>query len=104
MKTKIFEIRDRATYFAVLATKLESDFVYEKAQLRYNGFGTGLVMMTRLTDGKGQYAPYKWDDRTMTTAHMYITTHFDMLETGYVVDVEYINGETDKPKKSDVYE
>ena len=45
--------------------------------------------------------PYGWGDRTMHLAHLYITTSFDELADGDVVDVEFIAGETLVPKKAE---
>ena len=44
-----------------------------------------------------------WDikARTMIVAHKFIKEHFDELETGDVIDVEYILGETDTQKMSE---
>ncbi len=38
----------------------------------------------------------------MHEAHLYINEHFDEMDNGAVVDVEYILGETDKPKKNKI--
>lgn len=105
METKMFEIRDRATFMPVLATKMISDQPAEHYLCRRLGFGEDdpLIMVTRITDSKSQYASYAWGDRTCSTAHKYIEEHFDELETGAVVDVEYILGETGKRKESEKY-
>ena len=39
------------------------------------------------------YAPHNWGDRTIQTAHRYITEHFEELTAGDVVDVRVILGE-----------
>ena len=49
------------------------------------------------------YDPFAWgsDTRTYQVAHQYIIDHFDELESGAVVDVEFILKETTEPKKSE---
>jgi len=49
------------------------------------------------------YDPYDWTDRarTIPRAHLYITDHWHELVDGDVIDVEFITGETDKPKVSE---
>jgi len=105
MKQKVLEILDRATYIPVIATECYSENPVEQRHFRRCGFGTlpKLIMVTRLNDGKTQYSPYNWDNgsRTMAQAHAYIEEHFDELQPGDVVDVEYILGETKTKKQSD---
>jgi hypothetical protein len=48
-----------------------------------------------------EYDCYNWNDRTYKVAHKHIIEHFDELEDGAVIDVEYILGETEAPKKSE---
>ena len=64
--------------------------------------GTAIIMM-RLADQKATVDPYDWGphDRTHKVAHDYIYKHFDELEDGSVVDVQFILGETEKPKISE---
>jgi hypothetical protein len=43
--------------------------------------------------------PYKWGpSRTRGRCHDYIIEHWDELESGDVVDYEFITGISDKPK------
>jgi hypothetical protein len=37
----------------------------------------------------------------MQTAHEYIVSHFNELETGAVIDVQHLLGESDEPKRSE---
>lgn len=105
MVTKIFEIRDIATYIPVMATKMVSDNKAEAYHLARSGYGKKqeLVMIVRLAESWCSYSPYDWDikARTMIVAHKFIKEHFDELETGDVIDVEYILGETDTQKLSE---
>lgn len=104
MKTKIFEIRDRATFIPVLCTKLRGKATREITLLRATGYLTesNLVMVTELNNPKNthyDYYSYGCDSRTFKTAHRYIEENFDSLKTGDVIDVEFILGETAKRKE-----
>jgi hypothetical protein len=108
MEIKLFEVRDRATCMPVMVTKLQDTKEKRFALLRragFNPFGEPVCyMFTKLVDGKSQWDAYAWGsgDRTCSTAHQYIEKHFDELEDGQVIDVEFILGETSEPKKSDL--
>jgi hypothetical protein len=107
METKIFEVRDRMTYIPILCTKITSENEKEKYHLRRCGYGDDfpLILFTPLNNADLTTCdPYKFTDRTYRNATVYIEEHFDELETGDVVDVEYILGETDKPKTSEFYD
>lgn len=120
MIVKAIEIRDRGTFIPALAVKMvpvsdwepnvsERMAEAERYLLRRAGYGfvNPCVMLCRM-DANGvarcaSYDPYSWgaDDRTFCVAHNYITDHFDELESGAVVDVEWILKETAEPKKSE---
>ena len=114
LENKIFEVRDRATFMPVLCTKMAPGCVGETSVegaaretklLRKAGYGFDypLITLTYLVDpSRSNYDPYKWGDRTLHTAHIYIAEHFDEMETGAVVDVEYILGEKPEPKTPEV--
>lgn len=108
MKVKLFEVRDRMTFLPVMAVKTLWDNEQQRYLLRRVGFQeVPAVILTRLNgETSSSSDAYFWTDRTMQTAHLYILEHFDKLNDGDVVDVEFILGETDKPKTSernDVY-
>ena len=103
MEIKIIEIRDRGTYIPVMAIKMQSDNPAERYHLRRLGYGVDdvLIMVVRIdVKNKATYAHYDYNDRTMSNAHRFIEKHYDELESGDVVDVEYILGEVDSPKMS----
>lgn len=64
METKIFEIRDRATFIPVMATKMKSDDNVERWYLRRMGYGVdcNLIMVVPLQGGMAEYSFYKWGE------------------------------------------
>jgi hypothetical protein len=105
MTVKTFEIRDVATFIpavGVLCSRINQDSEQDAFLMRCAGYGPEeVVLLTKLSGGKSEYDPYDWGDRTMTCAHHYIQENFHSLETGAVVDVEYILNETQTPKVSE---
>jgi len=105
METKLFEIRDRGTFFAVMATKMEDDNYYERFLLNHHGYSRNadLITMKHISVSQTRALVYPenigWGDRTYQTAHKYIYENWEELESGDVVDVEHILGETSKPSK-----
>lgn len=95
MDTKLFEIRDRATCFAVFAIKTISDDATERQILKNCGYGQGdaLYIIGSLNKGRQTYNAYDWGDRTYTQAHLYIQDNWNSLQSGDVIDVEFILGE-----------
>lgn len=83
-------------------------FAYARPAAAYPA-GETYVMLTSLHKGPSTYNAYDWvherlgGGRTMHEAHKYIIEHWDELESGAVVDVRYILGETDKPKPSEQF-
>lgn len=109
MQTKLFEVRDRATFIPVMATMMIPTDNRERYLLRRAGYGFEypLVVVTMLNRvEETHYGPFRWDDgtRTMREAHKYIEGHFDELKSGEVIDVEYILGESNKKKASEQYD
>ena len=98
METKLFEIRDRATFIPVLAISIsrEDGFLAKRA-----GFGSRLIQLIHFANGKTSYDPYDWNNRTMQTAHRHIEEYWDNLQNEEVIDVEFILGETNAPKQSE---
>jgi hypothetical protein len=128
MQNKILEIRDTATYFAVLCTDMNPDIddiapltaesprerILERADrydaqryhLRRRGFpcdGRPNITLHHINSG-GERAcndPTYWEDRTYAVAHNYIIDHWAELKDGDVIDVEFILGETTEKKISE---
>jgi hypothetical protein len=115
MRAKALEIRDRATFIPVLAVDMNPDFSAkgyngQRYLLRRAGFacdGHPIIVFTYMhAKGHAYYDPYDWpsNPRTMRVAHNYVAEHWEELEDGDVVDVEFILKETTEPKKSEKYD
>lgn len=101
MQTKIFEVRDRATFIPVMAIAMLGTNDAQARLLKAAGFPSyspPLITIARLDGGDSNYDPYKWGDRTMHTAHKHIEANFDTLVDGDVIDIEFILGETSTKK------
>lgn len=109
MISKTFEVRDRATFIPVMAVKLSPACEKDRYLLARAGFGRDhlaqaeFIQLIRFNNGRSAYDPFDWNDRTMQTAHDYIAREFSNLESGAVIDVEFILGETNQPKASEQY-
>ena len=113
MTIKLFEIRDRGTTMPMMAIKLEGEQTAAEQWLleRAGYYGPHQAQYVLLLDlagdatppGRFTSDPYGWRTpaRTIPIAHQHIAEHFDTLETGAVVDVEYILGLRGEPKVSD---
>ena len=99
MNVKFFEIRDKGTFIPALAIEISgaSSWLARRA-----GFGNAMIILIHLTGMRCQYDPYSWGDRTMRTAHDHIANTWETQPSGAVVDVQFVLGETDAPKVSEV--
>ena len=118
LETKTFEIRDKGTFIPVMATAMRAYGKHTLGNdqdaylLRRAGYGPDqlLVALTHLQVNEGNpisFEPESWRHRywrTITAAHAHITANWDTLASGQVIDVEFILGETHKPKVSERYE
>lgn len=109
MEAKTFEVRDRGTFIPILAVQLEPSTEADRYLLARAGFGTDAadqkryVLLIRIEGStEVQYDDLRWpNQRTLGVAHRYIIEMFNDLDSGDVVDVELILGETDEPKVSE---
>lgn len=109
MKALMLEVRDKGTFIPILVVDMDPDLanVGDRYLLRRAGFGSPrCIQVTHLNNGLSHYDPYDWpgSSRTMKIAHNYIDEHFDGLESGDVIDVEFILGETKDKKISERFE
>lgn len=106
MRSKLFELRDKGTLVPALCWKVEPLNDQERWLLRRSGFGlpSEFVIMVGLETlpDRASYDPFAWgNNRTRLVAHKYITENWDKLVSGAVIDVEFILGETTKPKETE---
>jgi len=107
MIAKTFEIRDTATFIPALAVKLEPGNERDQYLLARAGYGISpenqgeYILLCKLEGTDCHYDIYNWGTRTMQIAHDHIQRQFDELESGAVVDVEYLLGLSLKPKISE---
>ena len=109
MEIKTFEIRDAGTFIPALAVKMRPMDERDRFLLSRAGYGLSpqsqekYIMLVMLETERCAYAPHNWPGgaRTMPVAHEYIEEHFDELENGAVVDVEFILGLSAEPKVSE---
>ena len=118
MKLKFFELRDKATFIPVFAFPTRSfgnelgcdPQDQERWLLRRSGFGpdSHCIVLGRLDcsgcDRNCSYDPYAWGGRTYPVAHQYIEKHWNELQSGMVIDVEYILNEKETPKLSESFD
>lgn len=107
METKCLEIRDSMTFLPVICIRPVADNSSQGYLLRRDGYNategeTCIIMIDAQCRGVA-YDPYKWSSRarTLPVAHQYIQDHWTALIDGDVVDVEFILGEKDAPKRSE---
>lgn len=103
MNMKILEIRDAGTFIPVLCIEMASEDESENYLLWRLGYSKRrqLIQLVWVSNGRTEYDPFKWGDRTLFTAHKFIVDAWNDLKSGDVIDVEYILMETDEPKLSE---
>ena len=105
MQVKVLEIRDEGTFFPMLCINM--GWCENEAQHRLlHGVGYPLdgrpniaVCHARCSYDRITNDPFQHDGRTYPVAHHYIIDHWDELNDGDVVDVQFILGETTTKKK-----
>jgi hypothetical protein len=98
-KQVYLEIRDEMTLIPALAIELD----HNPATQRLGYVGRN-VLLIRLSDSTSQILPWNWaSKRTMQNAHKWILANWDSIDRdGYVVDVSFILGETQTPKRAEM--
>jgi hypothetical protein len=107
---KLFEVRDRATHVSAVAIAISAagaESNRESAILERAGFGeVRCILFGHLAEpNRGlpfDPAEHKGPARTMPAAHSYIIEHWDELQSGDLVDVRFILGETPAPCASEL--
>jgi len=108
MEAKLFEIRDVATFIVMLAIKLEPECEADRYLLTRAGYGReakrqGLCRISG-GDGESHCDPFKWPNNTLKIAHQWFQDNWEKLESGAVIDVEFIQGDSAQPKTSERFE
>ena len=111
MITKLFEIRDAATFIPVMAIQLGTNNSEEERYLITRaGYGMNVddqekyILLIRLDLSSLMNINFnyrEWGNRTFKIAHKYIDENFNNLKSGDVIDVEFILGHSGKPKISE---
>ena len=96
--SKTVEIFDKDLHITAIAVALQGDRYLTKA----SGYNRDWqILLGPLGGGMFRNKPHAWDDRTMAVAHRWIIEHWDVMPDEEVIDVEYILGESGKPKPSE---
>lgn len=107
-EVKLFEIRDEGTCMVCIAIKPHPQDDVERWCYARSGYGTEAhgqrqyVMLAPMHAGLGTLTcdPFKHGPaRTLRVAHQYIIDMWYELSSGEVVDVQYIEKETETPKR-----
>lgn len=105
MQVKTFEVRDSMTFVPAVAIDLGSaEGDRAKKLMRRAGFSAGGygIFLIHANEGIGHLEYQDWRTRTMREAHAYIEREWMNLADGQVIDVQFILGETDRPKESEL--
>lgn len=116
MQSKLFEIRDRLTMISVAATLMVPDpknkqetYLMHKAgfppkeQRLVKSEGPWVYLLNIDTATASPY-PHSWGGMTMPKAHDFIAKNFHKLEHGDVIDIEWLRGEVEFPKRAERFE
>jgi hypothetical protein len=106
VEVKLIEVRDSGTLIVALCVDMNPENDAQRYYLRRYGYpcdGAPNVVVTH-ANANGDPAtndPYSWKSRTWGVAHNHIIEHWDELDDGSVVDVEFILGNSLTPKVSE---
>lgn len=104
IEAKLIEIRDRMTFIPALATRLVDEGADETYLMRRAGYGGDtMTVLEHLNTGRAEHNPHYWGEvsRTMAAAHLELQEYWDKYQSGSVLDVEFVLGESKMPKQSE---
>jgi hypothetical protein len=107
MEVKCLEIRDSGTFIPVICIRPVAENEAQRWLLRRDGYrgddGERCIIMIDAQCRGVSYDAYDWpaSARTKRVAHNHIAENWRELKDGDVVDVEFILGETFRPKLSE---
>lgn len=118
MRIKFIEIRDSMTFVPAVSFRVINDddtmklsrqesYLLERAGFPFCEESTkyeGRIVLWPMSRDRVEVDSAKWKDRTFATIHRHLEEHWDDVVSGQVLDVEFILGETTKPKESEGYE
>lgn len=107
MQIKTIEIRDKGTFipaFAIRPGVRSGGEAFLWARAGYGQTPSSYILLFRLHELDGHYTSRDWGGRTMPVAHRYLEEHWEDVQSGDVVDVEFILGETPGKKFSESYD
>ena len=100
MASKYFEVRDCGTCIPIIAVQLDDNPIVRRAGFRPQSYKH--VLVTALSSLKTYHAQSFIEGRTIRVAAEHIAIHWDDLTCGQVIDVQFILGESNAPKTSDL--
>jgi len=106
IQVKLFEVRDSMTAISAIGIRINDLFGIRELRdlqiVRHAGYGNdSCVLFGRLQGGQFSYDNYDWGGRTMQVAHDHVSHYWDELESGDIIDVQFILGETDSKCETD---
>ncbi len=111
MQIKLFEVRDRSTFMPCMVIKLGFKGEAEAWLLRRAGYGPDYRIFDEAREGFFLFHPLEtnriewdycaWEGRTLPTVHGYVKSNWDTLQSGDILDVEFILGETSVKKETE---
>lgn len=108
MILKVLEVRDEATCIPVVAIRMAPGNPVEAKYLWRYGFppdGSGVILIT-LSDQRATSDAYSWaggSRGTLCPAHLYIESHWDILNDGDVIDSRVIRGEAIEAVEAEIW-
>ena len=111
IEAKLIEIRDALTFIPAMCFKVMGTEEADRYLIASAGYGKEDIeqyqrytFLIRLNDLECKYDPNHWGDRTMFNAHKYVEDYYELIDSGDVIDVEYILQEKSTVKASQRYE
>ena len=103
VKCITLEVRDSATHIPVLAISTQSEDYLEQYNINRAGYSQRFpqIIVMRLAGCEAHSDPREWKGSVLQTAHYYIVRHFKTLNSGDVIDIQFILGETKVKKTSE---
>lgn len=108
MICKAFEVRDEGTHISVLAIQLapgnhrEELILGRTGHMMLNEYHVVLMDLGNMPYPATIFPGNHPGGRTLKYVHDYIKRHFDVLDSGKVLDVQFLMGETDYPCRSEL--